>query len=92
MPILQVNTTLHYTARSRSGLVANRLVTAAADGCSRHLKQAKVFARISGGYVHVKILIEGQLRKIGVLCAVCLFKIHAYELHGYRRIVSGETA
>jgi hypothetical protein len=37
-------------------------LVAAADGCSGHLKQAKVFARKSGGYVRVKIVFEGKLR------------------------------
>jgi len=69
-------------------------MAATAHGCSGHLKQAKVFARKSGGYVRVKILLERKLRKkkSTVLCAFCLFKIHALELHGYRRTVSGETA
>jgi len=60
---------LHYKARSRSGPVASRLA-AAAVGRSGHLKQAEVFARKSGGYVRVKILLEGKLRKKSiVLCA-----------------------
>jgi hypothetical protein len=48
-------------------------VTAAADGRSGHLKKAKVFARKSGGYVRVKILLEGKLRKNRVYCvqSVC---------------------
>jgi hypothetical protein len=46
-------------------------VAAAADGRSEHLKQAKVFARKSGGYVRVKILVEGKLRKKKVNCIVC---------------------
>lgn len=68
-------------------------MTAAADGCCGHLKQVKVFARKSGGYVRVKILLEGKLKKKSiVLCAFCFFKIYALELHGYRRTVSRETA
>jgi hypothetical protein len=51
-----------------------------------------VFARKSGGYVCVKILLEGKFKKSFVLCTVCLLKNYALELHGYRRTVSRETA
>jgi len=39
------------------------MAATAAHGCSRHLQQAKVFARKSGGYVRVKILLERKLRQ-----------------------------
>jgi len=48
-------------------------VTAAADDCSGHLKQVTVFARKSGEYVRVKILLEGKFKKNRLYCVQSVF-------------------